>query len=235
MDLFMGVIGSELQKKIFHRKSFQQLLSFDKPTTYFHTSIKHLTITMIAASVFDTPGREPLLKNHNNNNDEENPPSHEQEPSSSSSPQLHVNLVWLSVGLLLGMGLQIGWTYGIFVTLASLAQQTTLQIALVVVTSLLLSKCLLLNIGAYWVISQMKDEDDEIETTHETRTTNNNNNPQSSSSSSFVVIHSSLTPLLELTIGGVLGMFVMALALQVAPWVDPTVVSVTTASSYTAP
>ena len=233
MDLFMGVIGSELQKKIFHRKSFQQLLSFDKPTTYFHTSIKHLTITMIAASVFDPPGREPLLKNHNNN-DEENPPSHEQE-SSSSSPQLHVNLVWLSVGLLLGMGLQIGWTYGIFVTLASLAQQTTLQIALVVVTSLLLSKCLLLNIGAYWVISQMKDEDDEIETTHETRTTNNNNNPQSSSSSSFVVIHSSLTPLLELTIGGVLGMFVMALALQVAPWVDPTVVSVTTASSYTAP
>ena len=189
---------------------------------------------MIAASVFDPPGREPLLKNHNNN-DEENPPSHEQEPSSSSSPQLHVNLVWLSVGLLLGMGLQIGWTYGIFVTLASLAQQTTLQIALVVVTSLLLSKCLLLNIGAYWVISQMKDEDDEIETTHETRTTNNNNNPQSSSSSSFVVIHSSLTPLLELTIGGVLGMFVMALALQVAPWVDPTVVSVTTASSYTAP
>ena len=196
---------------------------------------------MIAASVFDTPGREPLLKNHNNNNDEENPPSHEQEPSSSSSPQLHVNLVWLSVGLLLGMGLQIGWTYGIFVTLASLAQQTTLQIALVVVTSLLLSKCLLLNIGAYWVISQM-DEDGEIETPHETRTSNNhnnhnhnnNNNPQSSSSSSFILIHSSLTPLLELTIGGVLGMFVMALALQVAPWVDPTVVSVTTASSYTA-
>jgi len=127
--------------------------------------------------------------------------------------EVQINFVWLFIGLLCGLMFQVVWTSSIFMGLALLATQYTAHTALVIISAILLAKCLALNFAAYRVIDEIDvDDQDEYEAMEaQAKKEGFRVKPE--------IVLKDFTPWFELMIGGVFGMFFMALALQLSPMV----------------
>mmetsp|Transcript_11489 Transcript_11489/g.15127 ORF Transcript_11489/g.15127 Transcript_11489/m.15127 type:complete len:183 (-) Transcript_11489:55-603(-) len=139
--------------------------------------------------------------------------------------EIQVNFVWLFLGLMFGLCVQIIWTSGVFMALSVLATWYSVRIAMIVVTALLVSKCMCLNYVAFRVIQDIEgdgaDDDDEDGDGEEYDEEAIAARRSQGEDIREEINLKSYAPIFELMIGGVFGMFFMALALQIAPLITP--------------